>query len=173
RYFHVTGVQTCALPIAGDVVQRRADDGVGAAGGAGGADQAVGAIALEARHAEAHAEVAREVLADGDDARLDLHLAHRDVQLRDQVTDRGDAVRGVLDQQRVDARVHRDVAAGGQQRTAGRTTGTGGLRADQRGDVLRLGEVHLHHFGPQRREFLHFLTGGQFGLLAGGELFGR
>src|SRR5690606_35536076 len=96
---------------ASDVAQRGVEDAVRTTGGARGSQDAVGAVAVDAGGAEAHAEIALEVLAHRHDARFDAHLAHRDIQLQHQVADRRDALGGVLDQQRVDAGIDRDIAA--------------------------------------------------------------
>ena len=68
-----------------------------------------------AGEAEARTQVTLEVVGDDHDARLDQHLAHRDVQRRHQAADVGEPVGGVLQQQRVGAVIDRDVAARGQQ----------------------------------------------------------
>ena len=62
---------------------------------------------------------------------------------------------------------------GRQQRLAGRGSTGATLRLDQRGDVLGLGVVDLQVLGAQWRQVLDVLLGGQRGLLAVGQLFGR
>ena len=104
--------------------------------------------------AEAHAELAAEVVVDDHDARFDQHLPHRNVERRDQPADVGQALRGVLQQQRVGALVDRDAAALREQRVV-----LAGL--DQRREVARLRVVDLQVFGAQRRQLLHFLARGR------------
>ena len=58
-------------------------------------DDAIVAVALDARVAGAHAELTREVVVHDDDARFDQHLADRDVQRRDEAADVGEAVSDV------------------------------------------------------------------------------
>jgi hypothetical protein len=94
-------------------------------------------------------------------------VPHGDIKRGDELAHIGDAVGGVLDQQRVGAAVDRDTAAARQQRLATRT-----LRLHQRRDVLGLGVVDLQVFGAQRGQILDVLAGGQRGLLAIGQLFG-
>ena len=72
-------------------------------------------LPVMAGEAGAHAQVTREVRADHHDARFDQHLAHGDIERRDQRADAGDAVGRVLDQQRVGARVDGDAATRRQQ----------------------------------------------------------
>ena len=68
-----------------------------------------------AGEAGTRAELAREVVADDDDARFDLHLADRNIERADQAADVVETIGGVLQQQRVGAFVHRHRAALGQQ----------------------------------------------------------
>ena len=140
------------------VAQRRADRQVGAGRRAGGGDQAGVAVLLDVGEAEARAQLALEVIVDDHDARLDQHLAHRDVEGRHQAADVGEAVGGVLHQQGVGALIDRHAAARRQQRV--------GLRLDQRRHVRGLGVVDLQVLGAQRRELLHVLPGRQLRLLA-------
>ena len=84
-------------------------------GGARGGERAVIAVRGGAGEAGANAEFAREVVADDDDASFDLHLADRNIERADQATDVVQAIRGVLQQQRVGTLVDRDRAALGEQ----------------------------------------------------------
>ena len=72
-------------------------------------------VGVEAAEAGADAEFAREVIADDDDARFDLHLANRNVERADQAADVVEAIGRILQQQRVGALVHGDRAALGEQ----------------------------------------------------------
>ena len=151
-----------SMPVLFTLVMAEPIDLVGAGGRAGRGHEPVGAVLLDVGEAQARAQLALEVVVDDDDARLDEHLAHRDVERRHQAAHVREPVGGVLQQQGVGALVDRHAAARGQQRV--------GLRLDERRHVGGLGVVHLQVLGAQRRELLHVLLRGQLGLLARGEL---
>ena len=83
--------------------------------GAGDADVVVARVERRLR-AEARAELAAPLVVGDHDARLDQHLAHRDVELQDQAAGLLEAPAGVLHEERVGALVDRGAAALGQDR---------------------------------------------------------
>jgi len=57
------------------------------------------------------AQLAREIIVDDDDARLDEHLAHGNIKRRNQAANIGEALGGVLQEERVGTIVDGNIAA--------------------------------------------------------------
>ena len=72
----------------------------------------------DAREAQDRAQLAREIVVDDDDARLDEHLTHGNIEGCNQAPNVGETLGGVLQQQGVGAIVDRHVTARRQQRAA-------------------------------------------------------
>src|SRR5205823_12497541 len=114
---------------------------------------------------EARAEVPAEAVVGFDDARLDHHLTHRDVDLGEQPAHLLQVGRRVLDEQRVGARVDHGAAALGEDALA--------RVREQLLHVGRLLVVHLERFGARLLEVVDRLSCLERELLARGELVAR
>ncbi|MNZ88442.1 hypothetical protein D3C78_1073350 [compost metagenome] len=109
------------------------------------------------------------VVTDGslDDARLDHHLTHRDVQLGDDTAQLVQTILGQVGDQAVGTVVIDD-------RTAHvLLLGAFGKLLEQAGDIRRLGIVQLHHLATQRRQLGDLLLRLQLLTFARGDFVGR
>ena len=114
---------------------------------------------------EPHAEVAAEGVERLDDARLDHHLAHRDVDLADEPADLFQPRRRVLDEERVGARIDHRAAALGEDALL--------LVGQDLGEGLGALVVQLERLGADRLELGDLRLRFERELLARGELVAR
>jgi len=76
--------------------------------------QQVVALLTDVCHTKAYTEVLGEIVRGDDDAGLDQHLAYRDIQRGNQVSDGLQTINGIGDQQHIGALVDRDFTPFGE-----------------------------------------------------------
>ena len=134
---------------------------------AAGADirQPVVAVIPDKGTAETYAQLAAEIVVHDDDTRFDQHLAHRNVERLHEPANVGQAIRRVLQQQRIGTLVDGHAAAVGQQRTL--------ALLDQPGQVGRLGVIDLQVFRAHRSQLGQRLVGFELLFFTSRQLFLR